>query len=121
MRTEAVWMCFRIATDFPLRDQDYLPAGKRGTRLRFPLATEEARRQWNEGLSVFDTQAAAISAARAARGRLGRIVVRFDIPPNSAFQWQQTGKNPNHFTLYGNLPELHGYIVPDSAIEVEIE
>lgn len=82
---------------------------------------DEARRQWNEGLSVFDTQAAAVSAARAARGRFGTIVVRFDIPSNNAFQWQQTGKNPNHFTLYGNLPELHRYIVPDSAVEVDLD
>ncbi len=61
-------------------------------------------------MSAFDTEDAAVAQAKGARGRLGRLIVRYDVPEGAGVTWQQTGRNPRHFDLFGDHEELKIYL-----------
>ena len=58
-----------------------------------------------DGLSAFDDLGEAIEQGRRIP-QLGRFVVRYDIPEGGGITWEQSGKNPHHFDLFGDKDVL---------------
>lgn len=54
------------------------------------------------------------------RGRLGRIIVRYDIPGDGGIRWSQTTRDPRHFDLFGDRQELKRYLAPDFRREINL-
>ncbi len=110
---------YRIATGFPRPDDDYRTAREKGRQLRRPLSPD-LQVAYDHGVSAFDTAEAAIAQAVLARGRLGVMIVRYDILRGIGIRWEQTSINPNHFTLYGDSAELPRCLAPIQPIRVVI-
>jgi hypothetical protein len=105
---------YRIAKRFPPGDDEYQTAFQRGRKLP-PNASDELKASWT-GLSAYDTLQGANGKALEMRGRLGELIVRFDIPESSRIAWKKT-LGPGHFDLYGVAEELKSYL-SDSYVEV---
>jgi hypothetical protein len=106
---------YRIATAFPPPVGDYrTQRQKRGDYP--PTLPADLRESWDHGLSAFDIEDAAVAQAKGARGRLGNLIVRYDIPEGAGIAWQQTGRNPRHHDLFGDFEELKRYLSDDYII-----
>lgn len=97
---------YRVAKSYPPTDRDYLT---RQDRQGNPPKDSPAdvRRAWI-ALSAFDTLDGARRQARRFP-RLGRYIVRYDVPPNASVTYEQT-LGPGHYSLHGNRDELRGYL-----------
>jgi hypothetical protein len=79
---------YRVATTFPPSDRDYTAASEpRGGAPPPPYVPPERHRSWYEGFSAYDTSAAAVRLATRMRGKLGDLVVRYDIPEGVGITW----------------------------------
>ena len=56
-----------------------------------PLFDEALRREWPEGISVYDDQDFAIKRARANNTGLGRFVVPMTLPDDASIEFTQVG------------------------------
>jgi hypothetical protein len=103
---------YRIAKRFPPTLSEYRTKRQKDGDPP-PDARADIARAY-DGLSVFDTEAAAVRHAKRMPV-LGTIVIRFHIPTNGGIMWEQTFR-PGHYTLYGDLKALatyldHSYVV----------
>jgi hypothetical protein len=62
---------------------------------------------------------AAIRQAVNTRGRLGRLIVRYDIPEDAGVTWSQTTRDSNHYDLFGVRQELRRYLALDFRHEID--
>jgi hypothetical protein len=104
---------YRVAKSYPPTEDDYRT---RKDRQGDPPAhvPEAVRRSW-DALSAFDSEEGARRQARRFP-RLGRFIVRYDIPPGAGVSFEQT-LGPGHYDLRGDKFELHRYLA-DFVVEV---
>jgi hypothetical protein len=111
---------YRIATAFPPPEADYRSASEKRNGAPPPRTLPfELHASWYDGLSCYDTLEAAIRQATDTRGRLGRLIVRYDIPEDAGVTWSQTTRDQNHYDLFGDRQELRRYLVPDFRHEID--
>ncbi len=103
----AIRSFYRVARTYPPSDAEYLTAReKRGD----PPAGASAELQRSyDGLSAFDSSEGARALAIRLKGRLGRLIVRYDIPDGAGAVWDKT-LGPGHYDLYGDKTELQRYL-----------
>jgi hypothetical protein len=99
---------YRVAKSYPPTDEDYVTRQERDGDPPGHLS-EEVRRSW-DGLSAYDTVEGARRQARRFP-RLGRFIVRYDIPEGSAVTWEQS-LGPGHYDLRGDKDELKRCLTP---------
>jgi hypothetical protein len=63
------------------------------------LVDARYRREWAEGISVYDDLEYALNRARKNRSNLGRYVVTMIVPNDGSIEVRQTGRPPHH-TIY---------------------
>lgn len=95
---------FRIVRDSRPTSDDFRPLGATGRTLKFP----EYRREFEEGISVFDDFAHACQTARRNRFRQGQYVVRMVIPDDGSVEVRKTF-GEHHFTVYADPEQLLTY------------
>lgn len=105
---------YRIAKVYPPGEDEYLTARQRG-RLLPVAATGELVRSW-DGLSAYDSEEGARQQAKRLRGRLGWLVVRYDVPARSEIVWEKS-LGPGHYDLFGDPVELRRYL-SDAVVDV---
>lgn len=111
---------YRIATAFPPPDGDYRSASERRGGAPPPRSLRpELHRSWYDGLSAYDSPEGAIRQAIDSRGRLGKLIVRFDIPDDSGIAWERDRRDPHHVDLYGDREELKRYLAGDFCLTIE--
>lgn len=86
---------------------DFKPLGATGRPLRFP----EYRREFEEGISVYDDFGHACAMARGNRFRQGRFLVKLLIPDDGGIEFKQTFAE-HHFTLYARPEQILSYAEP---------
>ena len=99
---------FRIAQSNPPSLRDFMSYEELGIPPRRPLSALD-RDRWR-GVSHYATYAAAEWAALAIP-RLGGFIVTVRIPMDGSVRVQQTGRDPDHFTIWASAESLHGWIV----------
>lgn len=77
-------------------------------------------REWAEGVPVYYDSGVALEQAGLARERLGRFVVRIEIPEDSHLEVRKTMRDPNHYTIYASA-QLILDLVSGEAIPIRIE
>lgn len=104
---------YRVAKRYPPDDRSYETSQeKRGDPpSEYP---EEVKRSW-DALSSWDSEEGARQAAVAAP-RIGKVIVRYDIPEESGITWEQS-MHPGHYDLRGDKEELKRYLT-DVVAEV---
>ena len=80
--------------------EDFKPIGATGRPLRFP----QYRREFEEGVSVFDNFDHACRTARRNRFRQGRYIVKVTVPEDGSVEFKQTFSQ-HHYTLYATPEE----------------
>ena len=65
-----------------------------------PLLSESLRREWSEGISVYDDEDYALNRARRNRTGLGRYVVPMAVPEDGSVDFAQTTRDAHHYTIY---------------------
>lgn len=98
---------YRIVRSSEVTEDDFKSAKDLGK----PLRKSSLARQWAEGVSVSDTFEHAAAQARLYRYRLGRFVVSVRLPTTAGIEVEQTGADPNHFTLYGTPAKLRSFVI----------
>jgi hypothetical protein len=83
-----------------------------------PLRDRAHRREWEQGVSVFDSLDYALQRARAFRFALGRFVVAIRVPDDGSVDVAQTGNDRHHFTIYAE-PERLLSLVDGDAVKVQ--
>jgi len=83
-----------------------------------PLTNAAHRREWAEGISVYDDLAYALRRAQRTRGRLGGFVATVVIPGTGGVEVAKTMKNPRHYTIYASASEILA-LVEGEAIKAE--
>jgi hypothetical protein len=89
-----------IAGPDPTRD-DFLSDEARGND---PPRSPDKRRYW-QGFSAFDTWDNARAIAQRFRSQGGHIA-EVTIPAYGAITYERWGRNPGHYTLWGDLDDL---------------
>lgn len=84
-----------VRTAIPTAD-DFLSAQEDGQ----VLANEQYRREWTEGISVFDSLAYALKRARMGKLKAGSFVATLIVPEDGSIEVRQTGSNRRHYTIY---------------------
>lgn len=69
---------------------------------------------------MFDSEDGAREASLATGCRIGRFIVRYDVPEDSGITWQQYGP-AGHFGLRGNIEILKSLLASDYQADVELE
>lgn len=82
--------------------------GELGVRPKRPLTPREEERWW--GLSVFDTEPAAEQRSDESPW-IGRYIATIEIPPDARVRYQQTSRNPHHFTIWARPEDLLRWVV----------
>lgn len=83
---------------------DFQPVAVTGRPLRFP----EFRREFEEGVSVFDGFDKACEMARRLRFRQGAYVVRVVLPGDGSVEFKQTFSE-HHYTIYAPPEQILAY------------
>jgi hypothetical protein len=83
-----------------------------------PLRDRAHRREWEQGVSVFDSLDYALHRARAFKFALGRFVVAIRVPDDGSIEVVQTGNDRHHFTIYAN-PERLLPLVDGDAVNAQ--
>lgn len=83
-----------------------------------PLRDQAQRREWEQGVSIFDSLDYAQQRARAFRFALGRFVVAIRVPDDGRIEVAQTGNDRHHFTIYAE-PERLVSLVDGDAVRVQ--
>lgn len=84
--------------------RDFLPARLLGK----PLRDLRYRREWSEGVSVYDDLPHAVNRALAYRGNVGTFVATLVVTPDDRLEIAQTSKDLHHFTIFATPFELYG-------------
>lgn len=113
-RQQAVRSFFRIAKTYPPADDEYLTARQRYGDPA-PKSSEAVKRSW-DGLSAYDSAEGARHKAKQLKGKLGDLIVRFDVPEGSGITWVASFSG-GHYDLYGGVEELKRYL-SDEVIRV---
>jgi hypothetical protein len=92
---------FRIVRGTEPALDDFKSPRVLGKPLRYP----ELRREWAEGVSVYDDEDHACQIARRFKYRLGSYVIKLTVPESRAIEFRQTTNDPRHFTIYAG-PEV---------------
>jgi hypothetical protein len=87
--------------------EDFVPLGATGRVLRFP----EYRREFEEGISVYDDFDHACAMARKNRFRQGRFLVKLVVPDDGSVELKQTFAE-HHYTLYAKPEQILSYAEP---------
>jgi hypothetical protein len=93
---------------------DFRTAAEEG----MPLTNEAHRREWAEGISVYDDLEYTLERARKTRGRLGAFVATVVIPGTGGVEVAKTMKNRQHYTIYASAGEILA-LVEGEAIKAE--
>ena len=93
---------------------DFRTAAEEG----MPLTNAAHRREWAEGISVYDDLAYALRRAQKTRGRLGGFVATVVIPDTGGVEVAKTMKNRQHYTTYASAGEILA-LVEGEAIKAE--
>ena len=64
------------------------------------------RREWAEGVSVYDNLDYALHRARTNRTGLGRFVATIVIPDDGSIEVAKTMRNRHHFTVYADADQM---------------
>ena len=99
---------YRIAQSNPPSERDFMSYEELGIPPRRPLSPVDKDR-WR-GVSHYATYTAA-EAAALAMPRLGRFIVTVRIPADASVRIQQTGRDPDHFTIWATAAALLAWIV----------
>ena len=83
-----------------------------------PLRDQAHQREWEQGVSVFDSLDYALQRARAFKLALGRFVVAIRVPDDESIEVAQTGNDQHHFTIYAE-PERLLSLVDGDAVRVQ--
>lgn len=83
-----------------------------------PLRNRSHVREWEDGVSVFDSLDYAQERSRAFRFALGRFVVPIRVPEDGSFKVTQTGNDRRHYTIYAD-PERLLSLVDGDAVRVQ--
>jgi hypothetical protein len=67
-----------------------------------PLFDESLRREWAEGVSVYNNEEFAVERARRNRTGLGRFVVPMMLPDDGTIEFAQTTRDRRHYTIYAS-------------------
>jgi hypothetical protein len=113
---------YRVAKTFPPTDQDYTTASERRNGAPPPpYIPLDRHRSWYEGYSAFDTQEAAVRLAIRMRGKLGKVIVRYDVPEGVGITWESVpgDEDTGHFDLFGDKNVLKRYLATDFRLEIE--
>ena len=87
-----------------------------------PYVPPERHRSWYQGYSAYDTPEAAARPAMKMRGKLGDLIVRYDIPEGVGITWEPVpgDEDSGHFDLFGDKDVLKRYLATDFLLKVEI-
>jgi hypothetical protein len=83
-----------------------------------PLRDRAHVREWEQGVSVFDSLDYARQRTRAFRFALGRFVVAIRVPDDGSIEVAQTGHDRHHFTIYAEPDQLLS-LVDGDAVKVQ--
>jgi hypothetical protein len=83
-----------------------------------PLRDRAHVREWEAGVSVFDSLEYACQRARAFRFALGRFVIGLRIPDDGSVEVAQTGIDRHHFTVYAD-PERLLSLVDGNVVRID--
>jgi hypothetical protein len=100
---------FRLAPRRLLQAEDFLSQGALGKPL--PTGAPHLRREW-DGVSVFDSRAAAERVGRARNWRIGEYIVELDIPEDAPLAFVGPGRS-GHWLIYNADGEM---VTADEAI-----
>ena len=101
---------FRIAKTYPPGDDEYLTARQRYGDPA-PHSNDAVKRSW-DGLSAYDSEDGAREKAKRLKGRLGALIVRYEIPEGAGIAWEPSFGGGNH-DLFGDVAEFKGYLSDD--------
>jgi len=79
----------------PPTDQDFFSLAQKGVERR-----TKYQREYDIGVSVYDTFDAAAAAARDNEFAWGRYVAAVDVPKDDRCEVAKTFRDPNHYTIY---------------------
>jgi hypothetical protein len=99
----------------PPSDDAYLTPRELGRKPRAGATEQDLRRL--DGRSAFDDLQEAINIGRTFP-KMGRYVVRYDVPEGCGVTWEPTGDNPHHFDLCGDK-EAHKRCLTDEWHEID--
>lgn len=105
---------YRIVHNAVPTVDDFRTAAEEG----MPLTNEAHRREWAEGVSVYDDLAYSLRRAQKNRARLGGYVATVVIPDTGGVEVAKTMQNPRHYTIYASAGEILA-LVEGEAIEAE--
>ena len=114
---------YRVASRCrPSRRDDSTASERRGGAPPPPYVPPERHRSWLAGYSAFDSAEAAAELARKMRGKLGSVVVRYDVPEGADVSWEPVAgdEDRGHVDLFGEPEELHRYLNDDFCLEVDV-
>ena len=109
-RPRIVKSFYRIARTYPPGDDEYLTAQQRYGDPA-PNANEAMRRSWT-GLSAYDSEEGARAKAKRLKGKLGGLIVRYDIPEGAGITWDPSF-GAGHHDIRGDVEELKRYLSDD--------
>lgn len=95
---------------------DFKSQGALGKVMRFE-GGKDARRRWNEGISVYDDLNYACTLAASSGFRIGSYIVALDLPIGHEIEIAQTGRDRHHYTIYANASALLA-LVTESPIKI---
>jgi hypothetical protein len=107
-------LLYRIVLTDPPMLRDFMSYERLGVAPRRPLSPRD-RDRWR-GVSHYATRPAALAAART-NPRLGRHVAAVRIPPDADIRIEQTGRDPDHFTVWADAALLLGWVVSVTGVE----
>ena len=98
---------YRIAKQFPPGDDEYVTAREKygDPDPSLPPAVQRSY----DGYSFYNTIKGARGQAKRARGKLGLLILRYEVPADATITWDcdDTG----HCDLFGDKAELKRYLV----------
>lgn len=105
--SESTVSLYRLTSDWPPGEYDYLSLRDKGRPVRPPV-TAEKEDAWS-GLSSYDTEDRAREVAEQFPGRW-RYIVRYDLPVPGPVRWQPTFGEGQH-TIWATRAVLEPFLV----------
>jgi len=98
---------YRIVVENPPSDDDLKSYAELGLRASRPIP-ELVRLM--SGISVMGTMESAIKKARGKPWKSDAWIAELVIPDDLGLAIEQTTRDPNHYTLWATVEELHGLV-----------
>jgi hypothetical protein len=108
---------YRIVRAESATEDDFTSAAALGK----PLRDQRFRRQWESGVSVYDSREYAAEQARVYRFMLGRHIVALQLPADGSIEVEQFGSDRHHYTLYSSPDQLLSLVVGEPILIDEEE